>query len=526
MRFYLTAAIPYVNAKPHMGHALEFVQGDALARYHREKGDDVRYATGADENSLKIVQAAEKEGMTPIQLSDLYAGKFQEFLKQFEISIDAFVRSSSKEHFAVAQEMWKKCDEAGDIYKKSYKGLYCVSCEAFYTPEEIKDGSCVYHPGKPIETVEEENYFFKLSKYQDQLFKLIDSDEYKIVPQARKNEVLGFIKSGLEDFSISRSVKRARGWGVPVPGDDTQIMYVWFDAMNVYRTASSALSSESSVIAPAHRSFSEGGSSRSNPSPVSASSSPKSYKLTANSSSCWPANLHIIGKDILRFHAVYWPAMLLSSKIALPKELFVHGFITANGQKMSKSLGNVVDPVEFANKVGVDALRYYLLREIPSDDDGDFSEEKFKARYNADLANGLGNFASRVLTLSEKLNPWSLFTDYSLLSADIKHAIAEVRKSVDLAMNERRFHDALAHVWRLVSFGDKMVNATKPWELKDEDPKKREVLSELLVLLNEISIQIKPFMPEIAQKLSDCIIKDGDKIVSVHKPTTGLFPRI
>jgi methionyl-tRNA synthetase len=210
----------------------------------------------------------------------------------------------------------------------------------------------------------------------------------------------------------------------------------------------------------------------------------------------------------------------------LPKELFVHGFITANGQKMSKSLGNVVDPVEFANKVGVDALRYYLLREIPSDDDGDFSEEKFKARYNADLANGLGNFASRVLTLSEKLNPWSLFTDYGLLSTDIKHAIAEVRKSVDLAMTERRLHDALAHVWRLVSFGDKMVNATKPWELKDEDSKKREVLSELLVLLNEISIQIKPFMPEIAQKLSDCIIKDGDKIVSVHKPTTGLFPRI
>jgi methionyl-tRNA synthetase len=287
-------------------------------------------------------------------------------------------------------------------------------------------------------------------------------------------------------------------------------MYVWFDALNVYRTASynqatsSQLTANSSVLTP----------------------TPASSKLPAPSFSYWPANLHIIGKDILRFHAVYWPAMLLSSKIVLPKELFVHGFITANGQKMSKSLGNVVDPVEFANKVGVDALRYYLLREIPSDDDGDFSEEKFKARYNADLANGLGNFASRVLTLSEKLNPWSLFTDYSLLSTDIKHAIAEVRKSVDLAMNERRFHDALAHVWRLVSFGDKMVNATKPWELKDEDSKKREVLSELLVLLNEISIQIKPFMPEIAQKLSDCIIKDGDKIVSVHKPTAGLFPRI
>jgi methionyl-tRNA synthetase len=238
----------------------------------------------------------------------------------------------------------------------------------------------------------------------------------------------------------------------------------------------------------------------------------------------WPANLHIIGKGIIRFHAVYWAGMLLSAKLPLPKELFVHGYVTVNGQKMSKSLGNVIDPMELVAKHGVDAVRYYLLREIPSDNDGDFSEEKFKLRYNADLANGLGNFASRVLTLAEKLNPWKLSSTSA--SKDVMHAITEIKKDVAQSINERRLHDALAHIWRLVSFGDKMVNATKPWELKDEDPKKREVLSELLVLLNEISIQIKPFMPEIAQKLSDCIIKDGDKIVSVHKPTTGLFPRI
>lgn len=481
MKFYLTAAIPYVNAKPHMGHALEFVQGDALARYHRAAGDEVRYITGADENSLKIVQAAEKEGMTSQQLSDTYALKFQEFLTQFEISIDAFQRSSAPDHFAVAQEMWKKCDEAGDVYKKSYKGLYCVSCEAFYTADEIKDGSCVYHPGKPIETIEEENYFFRLSKYQDELIRLIESDTYRITPQARKSEVLGFIKNGLEDFSISRSVKRARGWGVPVPGDDTQIMYVWFDALNVYRTASAGM---------------------------------------------WPARMHIIGKDILRFHAVYWPAMLLSSKTPLPKELFVHGFITANGQKMSKSLGNVIDPVAFAEKVGVDPLRYYLLREIPADDDGDFSEEKFKVRYNADLANGLGNFASRVLTLSEKLNPWSLSADYRLLSADSTHAIGEVRKAVADAMAEKKFHDALAHVWRLVTYGDKMVNATKPWELKDEDAKKREVLGELLVLLAEIAHQVEPFMPAIAAKIGDCLVREGEMIVGAHKPGSPLFPRL
>ncbi len=505
MRFYLTAAIPYVNAKPHMGHALEFVQADAIARYHRQKGDEVRYITGADENSLKIVQAAEKENMTPQQLSDLYAGKFQEFLKLFEISIDAFARSSSPEHATVAQELWEKCNAAGDIYKKSYKGLYCVSCEAFYTPEELSPtGECLYHPGKPVEEVEEENYFFKLSRYQEQLYNIIDSDEYKIVPQARKNEVLGFIKNGLQDFSISRSVKRARGWGVPVPGDESQIMYVWFDALNVYRTA--AVSRPSDIT-----------------------------RSTLNSSqSWWPARLHVIGKDILRFHAVYWPAMLLSAKVALPKELFVHGFITANGQKMSKSLGNVVDPVEFAQTKGVEALRYYLLREIPSDDDGDFSEEKFKARYNADLANGLGNFASRVLTLSEKLNPWNLpklpsFTPGQkvlITEQDLGHAIHEVRAEVAKAIDERRLHDALAHIWRLVTYGDKLVNATKPWALKDEDPEKREYLGQLLQLLIEIARLAEPFLPATAEVLRSCIDMKGEAIVAVRKPSKPLFLRL
>lgn len=491
MKFYLTAAIPYVNAKPHMGHALEFIQGDVIARYHREKGDEVRYITGADENSLKIVQAAEKEGLTPQELSDRYAVKFQEFLKQFHISIDAFQRSSAPDHFATAQEMWKKCDEAGDIYEKSYKGLYCVSCEAFYTLGELSPAKeCLYHPGKPVDEVEEKNYFFKLSRYQDTLLKAIENDEYKITPQARKNEVVGFIKKGLEDFSISRSVKRARGWGVPVPGDESQIMYVWFDALNVYRTAAAGM---------------------------------------------WPARLHVIGKDILRFHAVYWPAMLLSAQIALPKELFVHGFITANGQKMSKSLGNVVDPIEIAQKYGVEALRYYLLREILSDDDGDFSEEKFKARYNADLANGLGNFASRVLTLSEKLNPWILpksvyasVTDQVVITEDkdTGHAIHAVQAAIGHHIDARKLHEAVTEIWRLVSYGDKMVNATKPWELKDEDPKKREALGQLLLLLAGIARELRPFMPETAQAIESCLIRKDGAIVEVHKPAKPLFARL
>lgn len=494
MKFYLTAAIPYVNAKPHMGHALEFVQGDVLARYHRLRGNEVRYITGADENSLKIVQAAEKEGLTPQQLSDVYAGKFQEFLTQFNISIDAFARSSSPEHAQVAQELWKRCDAAGDIYKKSYKGLYCVSCEAFYTTEELgANNECRYHPGKPVEEVEEENYFFKLSKYQDQLTRIIENDEYTITPLARKNEVLGFIKQGLEDFSISRSVKRARGWGVPVPGDQSQIMYVWFDALNVYRSAALVTTKPGEV-----------------------------------GTSWWPARLHIIGKDILRFHAVYWPAMLLSGQVDLPKELFVHGFITANGQKMSKSLGNVIDPVEFAQKYGVDALRYYLLREIPADDDGDFSEEKFKLRYNADLANGLGNFASRVLTLSEKLNPWTLSSvgAGSSVGKDVENALRETAQEIEKHIADRKLHEAVAQIWRLVSFGDKMVNATKPWELKDDDPKKRETLGQLLLLLRGITVELNPFLPATTQALQACITEADGVISAVQKPEKPLFLRL
>ena len=480
MKFYLTAAIPYVNAKPHIGHALEFTQGDVIARFHRQKGDEVFYLSGADENSLKNVQAAEKEGITTQALCDRNAQTFVDLAKLYGISLDKFQRSSGADHFASSQDLWSRCNEAGDIYKKKYKGLYCVGCEQFYTVDELNDkGECFEHPGKKLDEIEEENYFFKLSKYQNQLLKLIDSDEYKIVPEHKKNEALGFIKQGLQDFSISRSKERAHGWGVPVPGDPDQIMYVWFDALNVYRSGA--------------RDF-------------------------------WPAKLHIIGKGIIRFHAVYWPGILLSAKLSLPKELFVHGYITVNGQKMSKTLGNTVDPVELVQKYGVDAVRYYLLREIPSTDDGDYSDEKFKLRYNADLANGLGNFASRVLTLAEKLNPWQL--PATAVSKDTGHAIREVRHETVKAIDERRLHDALANIWRLVSFGDKMVGAVKPWELKDEDPKKREALGELLLILDAITELIEPFLPAAAAALRACVTKSGDQITQVHKPTAPLFRRL
>lgn len=489
MKFYLTAAIPYVNAKPHMGHALEFTQGDVIARYHRAKGDEVLYLSGADENSLKNVQAAEKEGISTQALCDRNAQFFIDLAKLYNVSLDKFQRASGAEHLASAQELWTRCNEAGDIYKRKYKGLYCVGCEQFYTPDELNEkGECFEHPGRKLDEVEEENYFFRLSKYQNQILKLVDSDEYKVVPAHKKSEALGFIKQGLQDFSVSRSKERAHGWGVPVPNDPSQIMYVWFDALNVYR--SGALE-------------------------------------------WWPAKLHVIGKGIIRFHAVYWPGILLSAKLPLPKELFVHGYITVNGQKMSKTLGNTIDPVELVQKYGVDAVRYYLLREIPATDDGDYSDEKFKLRYNADLANGLGNFASRVLTLAEKLNPWVVPAlgrpkqgEGPHASLDVAHAIKEVSHEAAKAVDERRLHDALAHIWRLVSFGDKMVNATKPWELKDDDAQKRQILGELLLILKEIGLLITPFLPATAQAIAECLSEESGSLVSVRKPVKPLFLRL
>lgn len=482
MKFYLTAAIPYVNAKPHMGHALEFVQGDVLARYHRQKGEDVFYVSGADENSLKIVQAAEKEGITPRQLADKYGEAFLEFTKQYHISLTKFQRSGSPENAASAQELWKRCETSGDIYKKSYKGLYCVGCEAFYTKDELNEkGECFNHPGKPVDEIEEENYFFKLSKYADELKKIIETDTYAIVPEKRKHEALGFFNNKFEDFSISRSVKRARGWGVPVPGDESQIMYVWFDALNVYRSAAQEN---------------------------------------------WPADLHIIGKDLIRFHAIYWPAILLSAKLPLPKKLFVHGFITVNGQKMSKSIGNVIDPMELIVKYGVEPVRYYLLREIPSDDDGDFTDEKFKLRFNADLANGLGNFASRVLTLAQKFGALSFDFEKSV-EVETQKAIEEATKGVEAGFHALRLHDALGAIWKLISYGDGYVNSKKPWELEAGSAPQGGALVSLLYVLYTVSSLLIPFLPETAAKVQACIVIDKEKKqYQCSKPSASLFPRI
>ncbi|HVA82537.1 MAG TPA: methionine--tRNA ligase, partial [Candidatus Aquilonibacter sp.] len=360
-KFYITTAIPYVNAAPHIGHALEFVQADAIARYMRVSGYDVFLTTGADENSLKNVQAAEKLGITTNQLIDRNAQAFREMAGKVNLEFEAFARSSIKEeHWAGVEKIWNLCNKSGDIYKKSYKGLYCVGCEQFYTEKELDNGLCPEHKTRP-ELVEEENYFFRLSKYQKQIEELIVSGKLRIIPDNRKNEVLTFIREGLEDFSVSRSVKRAKGWGVPVPGDPSQIIYVWFDALGLYLTGIGYGRDE------------------------------------AKFAKWWPADLHVIGKGIIKFHALYWPGILLSAGIEIPKAILVHGYVTVEGQKMSKSIGNIVDPIAVVDKYGVDKIRYYLLKEIQTFEDGDFSEKTLIESINNELVGNIGNFIHRTL---------------------------------------------------------------------------------------------------------------------------------
>ena len=365
-KFYVTTSIPYVNAAPHIGHALEFVQADVIARYHRLLNQDVHFLSGTDDNALKNVQAAEEKKIPIVEFVKENSGKFYQLKSGLNLSFDDFIGTSEKRHFEGAQAFWQACKKE-DIYKKKYRGLYCVGCETFYTAKDLVGGKCPEHKTKP-EVVEEENYFFRLSKYQDWLENLIASDQLKIIPETRKNEVLSFIHRGLEDFSISRSKKRAHGWGIPVPGNPEQIIYVWFDALANYITA------------------------------LDWQNNKKLYQKY------WPADVHVIGKGIIRFHAVYWPVMLKSAGIDLPKQEFVHGYVTTEGQKISKSLGNVIDPFDLVKKYSIDPVRYYLLREIPAYSDGDFSERRFKEIYNADLANGLGNLVARVVAIASRVN--------------------------------------------------------------------------------------------------------------------------
>ncbi len=459
-KFYITSAIPYVNAAPHIGHALEFIQVDAIARYHRTIGEKVTTLTGSDENALKNVQAAEKAGTPVKEFVDKNAGLFQNLIKKLNVQFDVFQKGTSPSHFKSSQELWKLCLK--DIYEKDYEGLYCVGCEAFYTEDELIKGECREHPGKKLEKVSESNYFFKLSKYQDQLVDLISNDKLKIYPEFRKNEVIQFLKKPLLDISISRSSERAKNWGVPVPGDGSQRMYVWFDALNIYRSGVDEAT--------------------------------------------WPADLHVIGKGIIRFHAVYWPAFLLSAGLPLPKAIFAHGYLTVNGQKMSKTVGNIIDPLEVVEKYGTDALRYYLLREIPPTEDGDFSYRRLDEVYSADLANELGNLLSRLTNLGE--------TDALTVEGGGQE---NLDKESFEGFEEFQFNLVLEKIWSRIKSLNKKIDDFAPW--KKAANERKEFLTDCLKTLKSIAYQLQPFLPETAGKIIDATVGEIKKIAP-------LFPRL
>lgn len=470
-KFYLTSAIPYVNAKPHIGWALEITQADAIARFQRLLGNEVLYLCGSDENSLKNVQAAEASGEPVQAFVDTYAKRFENLAKNLHVHFDVFQKGSNPAHHRASQLLWELCAKNGDIYKKSYKGLYCVGCEEFKTTDQLNEnGECPEHPGKKLEPVEEENYFFRLSRYQTKLIDLYASHAYTILPESRRNEILSFIESGLEDFSISRSNERAKNWGVPVPGDESQRMYVWFDALNIYQSG------------------------------IGFGSDETSYQTW------WPADVHMIGKGIIRFHAVYWPAILMSAGLKLPKTLFVHEYITANGQKMSKSLGNVIDPQDLISKYGAEALRYYFLAKISPFQDGDFSEDKFREVYNADLANGLGNLIARIAKLCERMHFEAVPTT-PLLNEEYQQL-----------MEQYNFYDSIAFVWGEIRKLDRLINEKEPWKLEENELKGFLMLAVIKII--EIALHLRPFLPKTAEKIEQQFMKGP---ITSGEP---LFPRL
>ncbi len=467
-KFYVTSSIPYVNAEPHIGFALEIIQADVLARHHRRKGDDVFFLTGADEHGIKIVRAAEAAGKTPQDFTNDVTKKFKDLKKVLNLSWDDFIRTSDKKkHWPGAQKLWLKLYDAGKLYKKSYKGLYCVGHEAFITEKDLVNGKCKDHQKEP-EIIEEENWFFKLSDYTNKIKTKIKSGELRIVPESRKNEILALISGGLEDISFSRPRKNL-SWGIPVPNDPKHTMYVWCDALSNYITAL--------------------GYGQENTKYQIQNTKYKRY---------WPADVHVIGKDILRFHAAIWPGMLLAAKLPLPKTIFVHGFITVGGKKMSKTIGNVIDPFEVVKKYGADALRYYLLREIPSGEDGDFTYEKFEERYNADLAKGLGNLVARVLTLAQKNKISAKGGSAKVFDTNIN----KIEKQIEKLIKEFKFNDALSVLWQLVALGNKYIDEKKPWALKPESKEFKEIIGSLLFLISDIGILLSPFLPETSEKIS------------------------
>lgn len=476
----ITTSIPYVNAQPHIGHALEMVQADVLARYHRLRGDCVRFQSGTDENALKNVQAAERAGVATQTLVESNATRFQALQQTLNLAWDDFIRTSAEtRHTMGVDKFWRACAANGDIYKKRYYGLYCVGCELFYTEGELVDGQCPIHERAP-EVVEEENYFFRLSRYQEHLDNLIATDQLRIIPETRKNEMLSFIRRGLADFSISRDAVRSRGWGIPVPDDPSQVIYVWFDALVNYITG-----------------------------PGYATGSPTYKAFWGNADQ----RLHLIGKDITRFHAIYWPAMLLSADVPLPNTILVHGFITINGGKVSKSKGNVIDPVDLVAQFGTDALRYYLLRKVPTTGDSNFTLPEFVYTHNADLADQLGNLLNRVVKMIERYQAGIIPAPGPLTDLDrqLITLAADTQTVYHEALQEFAIHRALTAVWEFIAATNKYIVQAEPWVLakqakEGEEQRAAVRLATSLYLMAEslrlIAHYLAPFLPDTATAIA------------------------
>lgn len=463
--YYLTTAIAYANAAPHIGFALELLYTDVMARYQRLLGKEVYFLTGTDEHGQKILKTAQEHGQDPQSFTDEQSSKFSELADLWNISNTDFIRTTEARHQTGAQKFWQASMDNGDIYKKTYSGLYCVGCESFKTEKDLVDGLCPDHKKAP-ELLEEENYFFKLSKYQTQLEKLYTDNKNFVTPSSRFNEMHNILKNGLEDISVSRS-KDKLPWGIAVPNDDKQVMYVWFDALTNYITALGYGSSDET----------------------------KFEKF-------WPA-VHVIGKEINRFHALLWPAMLLSAGLDLPRQIAVHGWMTVDGQKMSKTIGNVINPIELTSQYPLEAVRYFLMREIPFNDDGDFSNDKFRERYTADLANGLGNFTSRVLTMIEKYCDNQIPGVENIDNNFINFIKTEIWPNYTKNMDGWDFVHAYETVWKLVTACDQMISDKKPWSLAKEGKLQevKDLLYHLCEALRQIAIMIYPAMPETSQKI-------------------------
>lgn len=466
-KFYITTTLPYVNAEPHLGFAMEIVQADIIARYHRLLGDEVIFNTGTDEHGVKIYRAALEQNKTPQDYTDEYAAKFEDLKKYLNLSYTNFIRTTDLYHIKATQEFWKRCFDNGDIYKKMYKIKYCVGCELEKTESELVNGHCPIHPNLEIEIIEEENYFFKWSKYQQPLLDFYEKNPDFVLPDFRFNEIKQFVNKGLEDFSVSR-LKEKMPWGIPVPNDPDHVFYVWFDALINY---------------------------------VSTLGWPDDEKKFQE---FWPG-VQVAGKDNLRQQTAMWQGMLMSAGLPNSKQVIIHGFVTNDGQKMSKSLGNVIHPFELVEKYGTEATRFIIARELNTFEDSDITSERIQESYTANLSNGLGNLVARVARLCEKN------------SLNVSQAKNEWFKEVEKALEGYRFNEALGFIWIKISETDKKVNEEKPWELSGE--KAKEVLEDLVERIQEIAFNLQPFLPETAEKILN-------QFSGEIKSSSPLFPRI